>query len=161
MGSVGDDDDVVEVVVVGDGREAADLLVGIGGAGFRDDAAEGNSIGEEVVASDAAFGVTGVFIAAAAESDDQRRNLLAVEFDGVVEAGVEDWRWVAGVLSCAEDGDGVGGLGFVLASYCGYLLIDPETPCGSDYEDDREEPAEEDTSCAASAVKIGGWGDHL
>jgi len=88
VGSVGDDDDVVEVVVVGDGREAADLLVGIGGAGFRDDAAEGYAVGEEIIAAYSAFGVSGVFIAASAEGDDERGDLFTVEFDGVVEAGV-------------------------------------------------------------------------
>ena len=47
-----------------------DLLLGVSGAGFGDDAAEGNSIGEEVVAADAAFRIAGVFVAAAAEGDD-------------------------------------------------------------------------------------------
>jgi len=161
MGRVGDDDDVMEIVFAGDGGKAVDLLLGVDGAGLGDDAAERNSICEEVVAADASFGVARVFIAAAAEGDDERGDVFAVEFDGVIEAGVKDGRGAAGVLGCAEDGDSVGGLGVVFAGDGGYLLIDPETPCGSDYEDDREEPAEEDTSCAASAVKIGGWGDHL
>ena len=115
VGAVGDDDDVVEIVFVGDGGEAVDLLLGVDGAGFGDDVAEGDAVGEEVVAAYAAFGVAGVFVAAAAEGDDERGDLFAVEFDGVVEAGVEDGRGVAGVLGCSEDGDGVGGLGVVLA----------------------------------------------
>src|SRR5258708_5879937 len=105
MGCVGDDDDVVEIVLVGDSSEAMDLLLGIGGAGFSDDAAEGNSIGEEVVAADASLGVAGVLVTAAAKSDDQRGDVLAVEVDGVVEAGVKDGRWAAGVFGCTEDGD--------------------------------------------------------
>src|SRR5258705_646819 len=95
VGGVGDDDDVVEIVFAGDGGEAMDLLLGIDGAGFGDDAAEGNSIGEEVVAADASFGVAGVFVAAAAEGDDQRGDVLAVEVDGVIEAGVKHGRWAA------------------------------------------------------------------
>ena len=141
--AVGDDDDVVEIVLVGDGGEAMDLLLGVDGAGFGDDAAEGDSVGEEVVAADAAFGVAGVFVAAAAEGDDERGDVLAVEFDGVIEAGVKDGGWVAGVLGCAEDGDGVGGLGVVLAGDGGYLLIDPDAPGGGDEKDQREQPAEE------------------
>jgi len=138
MGCVGDDDDVVEMVFVGDGGEAVDLLLGVGGAGLGDDAAEGNSIGEEVVAADASFRVAGVFVAAAAEGDDQRGDVLAVEIDDVIETGVEDGGWVAGVLGRAEDGDGVGGLGVVLAGDGGYLLIDPDAPCGRDQKDQRE-----------------------
>ena len=66
MSCVGDYDDVVEVVFARDGGETVDLLLGIDGAGFGDDAAEGNSIGEEVVAADASLGVAGVFVTAAA-----------------------------------------------------------------------------------------------
>ena len=161
MGRVGDDDDVMEVVFAGDGGKAVDLLFSVDRAGLGDDAAEGNSICEEVVAADASFGVARVFVAAAAEGDDERGDVFAVEVDGVIEAGVKDRRGSAGVLGCAEDGDSVGGLGVVLAGDCGYLLIDPEAPCGGDYEDDREQPTEEDTSGAASAAKIGGRGDHL
>ena len=114
MGAVGDDDDVVEVVFVGDLGEAVDLLLGVDGAGLGDDVAEGNAVGEEVVAADAALGLAGVLVAAAAEGDDDGSDLLAVEIDGVVEAGVEDGRGAAVVLGCTEDGDGVGGLGVVL-----------------------------------------------
>ena len=132
MGAVGDDDDVVEIVFAGDGGEAVDLLLGVDGAGLGDDAAEGDAVGEEVVAADAAFGVAGVLVAASAEGDDERGDLFAVEFDGVVEAGVEDGGGVAGVLGCSEDGDGVGGLGVVLAGDGGDLLIDPDAPGGSE-----------------------------
>lgn len=90
MGTVGYDDDVMEVVFVGDGGEAVDLLFGVDGAGFGDDAAEGDAVGEEIVAAYAALGVAGVFIAAAAEGDDERGDLFAIELDGVVEAGVQD-----------------------------------------------------------------------
>ena len=89
MGAVGDDDDVVEIVLAGDGGEAMDLLLGVDGAGLGDDVAEGDAVGEEIVAADAALGVAGVLVAAAAEGDDERGDLLAVEVDGVVEAGVQ------------------------------------------------------------------------
>ena len=160
MGCVGDDDDVMEIVFVGDGGEAVDLLLGVDGAGLGDDAAEGDSVGEEVVAADAAFGVAGVFVAAAAEGDDERGDLFAVEVDGVVEAGVKDGRGVAGVLGCTEDGDGVGGLGVVFAGDGGDLLVDPDAPRSGDQEDDPEQPAEEETAGGASAPQIGGRGDH-
>ena len=91
-----------------------DLLLGVDGVGFGDDVAEGDAVGEEVVAADAALGVAGVFVAASAQGDDEGSDLLAIEVEGVVEAGVEDGRWMAGVLCRAEDGDGVGGLGIVL-----------------------------------------------
>src|ERR1700737_4440540 len=161
MGCVGDYDDVVEIVFTRDGGEAVDLLLGVDGAGFGDDAAEGDSIGEEVVAADASLGVAGVFVAAAAEGDDQGSDVLAVEFDGVIEAGVKDGGWAAGVFGRAEDGDGVGGLGVVFAGDGGYLLIDPEAPCRGGEEDQREQPTEEGTACGASASQIGGGGDHL
>ena len=94
MGPVGDDDDVVEVVFAGDGGEAVDLLLGVDGVGLGDDVGEGDSVGEEIVAAYAALGVSGVVVAASAEGDDERGDLLAVEIDGVVEAGVEDGRGV-------------------------------------------------------------------
>lgn len=159
MGSVGDDDDVVEVVFAGDGGETVNLLLGVDGAGLGDDAAKGNSVGEKIVASDAAFGVARVFVAAAAEGDDQRRDLFAVEFDGVVEAGVEDRGWVTGVFGSAEDGDGIGGLGVVLAGDGRYLLIDPDAPYDGDDEDQPEEFTEDGSAGAASA-QIGRRGDH-
>jgi hypothetical protein len=72
MGCVGDDDDVMEIIFASDGGEAVDLLLGVDGAGLGDDAAEGDSICEEIVAANASFGVAGVLVAAAAEGDDQR-----------------------------------------------------------------------------------------
>ena len=161
MGCVGDDDDVVEIVFAGDGGEAVNLLLGVDGAGFGDDAAEGDSVGEEVVAADAALGVAGVFVAAAAEGDDEGGDVFAVEVDGVVEAGVKDGGWAAGVLGRAEDGDGIGGLGVVFAGDSGYLLIDPEAPCCGGQEEEPEQAAEEDAPGGAWASQIGGWGDHL
>jgi len=161
VSGVGDDDDVTEIVFVGNGCEAVDLLLGIGGAGFGDDAAEGNSIREEIVAAYATFCVARVFVGAAAEGDDEGGDMFSVEIDGVVEAGVEDGGGVAGVLGCTEDGDGVGGLSVVLTGYSGDLLIDPDTPCGGDQQDNSEQPAEEETAASALASQIGGGGDHI
>ena len=59
-------------------------------------------------------------------------DLLAVEIDGVVEAGVEDGRWVAGILGRAEDGDGVGGLSLILPGDGVDLVVDPAEPEGGD-----------------------------
>jgi len=74
---------------------------------------------------------------------------------------VKDGRGVAGVLGCTEDGDGVGGLGVVLAGNGGYLLVDPDAPCRGDKQDQRKQAAEKDTAVGgASASQIGGWGDH-
>ena len=113
VGGVGDDDDVMQVVFACDGGEALHLLLGVDGMGLGDDVAEGNAIGEEIVAAYPSLSVSGVLVAAASEGDDERRDLLAVELDRVVEAGVEDGRRMAGVLGGSEDGDGVGGLRFV------------------------------------------------
>jgi len=154
VGSVGDYDDVVEIVVVGYGDEAVDLLLGVGGAGFGDDAAEGYAVGKKIVTADATFGIAGVFVGASAESDDERRDVFAVEFDGVIEAGVEDGGWAAGVLGCAEDGDGVGGLGFVVVGDVGDLTIDPDAPASRCEQDEREESAEDDASGAAPQVRL-------
>jgi len=160
MSAVRDDDDVVEIIFVGDGGEPVDLLLGVDGAGLGDDAAEGNSVGEEVVAADAAFCIAGVFVAAATEGNDEWGDLFAVEFDGVVEASVKNGRRVAGVFGCTEDGDGIGGLGVVLARYGGDLLIDPDAPGGGDQKDYGEQPAEEEPAGGASTSQIGGRGDH-
>lgn len=147
MGAVADDDDELEIVFAGDGGEPVDLLLSISGAGFGDDVAEGNAVGEKIVATNAAFGVAGVFISASAESDDQRCDLLAVEFDGVIEAGVEHRRGVAGVLCCAEDGDGVGRLRLVFGGNLRNLLIDPGEPDQTHQKKDSEEPAKKSAAC--------------
>ena len=123
--AVGDDDDVVEVVGVGDGGEAVDLLLGVDRTGLGDDLVEGDTVGEEVVAADAAFGGAGVGVASAAEGDDKGREMTIVEGDRVIEAGVEDRRGATGVLGCAEDGDGVGGLGLVFVGDSIDLVVDP------------------------------------
>jgi len=160
MSAVGDDDDVLQVVFAGDGGEAVDLLFGVDGAGLGDDVAEGDAIGEEVVAADAAFGVAGVFVGAAAEGDDERGDLLAVELDGVVETGVEDGRGMAGVLGRSEDGDGVGGLGFVVAGDGVDLTVEPDAPGGHPEEHEGEELTEEGAPQGASA-QVGGRSDHV
>ena len=160
MGSVGDYDDVVEVVVVGDGCEAADLLLGVGGAGFGDDVAEGDAVGEEIVAAYSTFGVSGVFVGASAEGDDERGDLFAVEFDGVVEASVEDGRGMAGVLGCSEDGDGVGGLSVVHAGDGSDLAADPDAPGGGD-EKEEDEQTEDATAGRTPASQIGFRDNHL
>jgi hypothetical protein len=144
----------VEVVLARDGGEAMDLLFSVDGAGFGDDAAEGNSIGEQVVAAYASLGVARVFVGAAAEGDYEGGDVLAVEIDGVVEAGVKNGGWAAGVLGCAEDGDGVGGLSVVFAGDSRYLLVDPEAPYGCGQEDQPEQPAEEATAGDASGAQI-------
>jgi len=160
VGGVGDDDDVVKIVFVGDGCKAVDLLLGIDGVGFGDDTAEGNSVCEKIVAADATFRIAGVFIAAAAQGDDEWSNLLAVEFDGVIEAGVKDWGWVAEVFGCSKDGDGVSGLGFVVAGDCCNLLIHPDAPGHEDQQNHPQQTAEEGTAGCASTSQIGGRGDH-
>ena len=86
--------------------------------------------------------------------------MLAVEIDSVVEAGVKDGRGAARVLGCAEDGDGVGGLGVVFAGDSGYLLIDPKAPGCGGKEDESEQPSEEETTSAEWTSQIGGRGDH-
>jgi len=66
-----------------------------------------------------------------------------VEADGFIEAGVENGRGTSGVLGCAEDGDGVGGLGVV--DLCGGidLVIDPAEPCDSSEQQKQQEAAQE------------------
>ena len=90
MGRIGDDDDVMEIVLVGDGSQAVDLLLGVDGAGLGDDAAEGDSVREEIIAAYTALSVAGVLVGAAAEGDDERSDLFAVEVDGMIEAGVKN-----------------------------------------------------------------------
>jgi len=143
VGAIGDDDEVVEVVVSGDVDEALDLLLGVGGGGLGDDLVEGDAVGEEIVATYAALGVAGVEIAAAAEGDDEGRHLEAIESNGVVETGVEDRRGMAGVLGRSEDRDGVCGAGLVDTSYGGDLEVDPGGPGTDDQEEQDEESAEE------------------
>jgi hypothetical protein len=161
VGAIGDDDDVVEVVFAGDGGEAVDLLLGIDGAGLGNDAAEGDTVGEEIVATDTSFGVAGVFVAAATEGNDERGDLFVVEIDGVIEASVQDRRRVAGVLGCTEDGDGVGGLGVVLVCDGGYLTVDPDTPCSGGEEKQQKELAKEVAAGRARSSQVGRGGDHL
>ncbi len=160
MRAVGDDDDVVKVVLAGDGGESVDLLFGIDGAGFGDDVAEGNAVGEEVVAADAAFGVAGVFVAAAAECDDKWGDLFAIELDGVVEAGVKDGGWMAGVLGCTEDGDGVGRLGVVLGRQGVDLVVNPDAPSGRDEKQQREHATKDESAGGDGRAQIGWRDDH-
>ena len=155
MRAVGDDDDVMEVVFAGDGGEAVDLLLGVDGASLGDDVAEGDAVGEEVVAADAAFGVAGVFVAASAECDDEWGNVFAVELDGVVEAGVEDGGWMAGVLGCTEDGDSVGRLGIVLYREGVDLVVDPDAPSGRDEKQQREQATNDESASGDGRAQIG------
>lgn len=160
VGCVGDDDDVVEIIFARDRSETMDLLFGVDGASLGDDAAEGDSVGEQIVAAYAAFGVAGIFVGAATQGDDERSDLFAVELDGMVEAGVEDGGGVAGVLRRTEDGNGVGGLGVVYTGHGGDLLIHPDAPSGGDQQHDPEQPAEEETARTTSALQVGGGDDH-
>jgi hypothetical protein len=136
MSAVGDDDDALEVLGGGDGGEAGDLLLGVGGTGLGDDAVVGHAVGEQVVTADGAFGVAGVLVAAAAEGDDERRDLALVQGDGVIEARVKDRRGVAEVLGGTEDGDGVGGLRVVFAGDGVDLDIEPTEPHGGEQKED-------------------------
>jgi len=160
VGPVGDDDDVAQVIFVRDSGEPVNLLFGIDGAGLSDDAAERNPICKKVVAADAPFGVAGVLVAAAAEGDNQRSDLLVVELNGVIEACMKHRRRMTGVFGCTEYSDCVGRLGVVLAGNCGYLLIDPDAPCGDDEQKQPEQPAEEETAGWAPASQIGGRSNH-
>jgi len=66
VSAVADDDDVLEVLAAGDGGQMFDLLLRVDGVCFRDDAVEGDAVGEEIVAADTAFGPAGVFVGTAA-----------------------------------------------------------------------------------------------
>ena len=76
VGSVGDDDEVVEVVGAGDLGEVVDLLLGVGGVGVEEDVVVGDALGEEVVAGYGSFGAAGVGVGAAAQGDDERGDLV-------------------------------------------------------------------------------------
>ncbi len=52
MGAVGDDDDVAQIILAGDGGQAVDLLLSVDGARLGDDVAEGNAVGQQIVAAD-------------------------------------------------------------------------------------------------------------
>ena len=155
MRAVGDDDDVVEVLAIGDAGEELDLLLGVDGVGFGDDVVEGDAVGEEVVASDAAFGLAGVLVAATAEGDDDGRDVLVVERDCLVEAGVEDGRGATGVFGCAEDGDGVGGLGVVDVGGGDDLVMQPGEPAGDGEQDEQDQPAHDvQASCVGETCAL-------
>ncbi len=157
VGGVTDDGDVLEVVLAGDGGEAVDLLLGVDRVGLDDDVGEGDAVGQEIVAAYASLGVAGVAVAASAESDDEGSDLLAIEFNDVIEAGVVDGGGVAAVLGCSEDGDGVGGLGLVFLCYGVYLDADPGGPDDGGYEREQEEVAE---PVAGRSAAIGVSGLH-
>ena len=137
MGGVGDDDDVVQAVGLGDLGEASGLLRSGEGVGFGDDSGEGDALSEQIVAAYAAFRVAGVAVAASAQSDDEWGDLPLVERDSVVEAGMVDGRRVAAVLGCAEDSDCVGGLGLIICGDLVDAVDDPEAPASA--KDDGEE----------------------
>ncbi len=68
---------------------------------------------------------------------------------------------MAGVLGCTEDSDGVGWLGVILTGDGGDLLVDPDAPCCGDEQNQREQPAENETApSGALASQIGRRGDH-
>lgn len=132
MSAVGDDDDVVQVEVPRESGQAMDLLLGVGGGRLGDDVADGDSMSEKIVASDTSLGIAGVFVAAAAEGDDDGCDLQTVEIDGVIETEVEGGRGSTGVLGGTEDGDRIGRLRLIFGSDLGDLMYDVEGPSHCD-----------------------------
>lgn len=162
MGGIAHDHDRFQIVFVRDGSQTMDLLLGIDGAGFGDDVAERNAAGQQIISSDAALGVSGVLVAASAKGDDERRNLLAIELDGMVEASMKYRRGMSHVFRRAEYGDGVGRLGLVLIGNFGNLLIDPDKPAQSNKKEDPQKAAKKDATPgqAVNMALIGGRDRH-
>ena len=114
---------------------------------FGDDMRFRDAMGDEVIAAHAAFGVD-IASLFAAEGDEDGGESLTIEGQGVPEAITQDGRRASVVLGCAEDGDGVGASGLVVAGVVAYFQIDVSHPkdgcdkCGG------ERQAEESSSQA-------------
>jgi len=88
--AVADDDDVLEVLAIGDAGQVLDLLLGVDGVCLCDDAVERDAIGQEIVAANATFGPAGVLVGTASQRNDDGRHATLVEADSLIEAGVQD-----------------------------------------------------------------------
>ena len=143
VGTVADDDDVLEVLAASNASQMFHLLLGIDGVCFRDDAVEGYAVGEKIVSADTAFGPTGVLVGTAPECDDDGRHAALVEADGLIETGVQHGRGTTGVLGCAKDGNGIGRLGIVDLRGGVDLVIDPAEPCDCGEQQKQREAAQE------------------
>jgi hypothetical protein len=122
----------MEIELTRDGREPAGLLFGIGGAGLGDDATERNAVGEQIVAAYSPFSVSGVFVAAAAESNDDWSDLLSIEIYRMIQAEVQRGRGPSGIFGRSEDSDSVRLLCLILACDFGYLTHDIGAPDNDD-----------------------------
>jgi hypothetical protein len=80
--------------------------------GLSDKAGVGNSAVPQVFVTDAALTVTGI-VGGASRGDDDGSNPSLEEIKGMVEPGAVYRRRLAGVLRCAENDDGVGGVNFL------------------------------------------------
>src|SRR5262249_48402310 len=99
--------------------------------------------------------------AAAAEGNDERGNVLAIEIHGVVETCVQDGRRVAEIFSGPEDSNGIGGLSLVTGGHIGDLLIDVYEPEKRDEQEDAEKEAQKcPTGGARASAQVGGRDDH-
>lgn len=155
MRAIGDDDQRVKVLSLGDASEQVYLLLGVDGAGLGDDVVEGDAIGEEIVATDASLGFAGVLVRSAAERDDDGSDASVVEGDGLVETGMKDRGRAASVLCCSEDGDSVGGLGVIDGGGVLDLAIEPGEPSCGDEDAEESEPAQKAQAEVASRGRVG------
>jgi len=142
MSAVADDDDVLEVLTFRNAGQVLDLLFGVDRVCLRDNAVEGDAVGEQIVSAYAAFGFAGVFVGTAAQRDDDGCHATLVEADGLIKAGVQHWRGTAGVLGRAKDSDGVCGLGVVDLRGGFDLVIDPTKPRDSREQQKQHEAAQ-------------------
>lgn len=129
--TVAHDIDGPEIVFVGDYGEVRYGLLGVIAVGFRDDVRLGNAVREEVIATDAALRefVAGLF---ATEGNEEWRQAFPIEGESVAEAVSEHGGWMTVVLGGAEDCDGVGVAGLIMAGVVADLNIhmrDPEDAC--------------------------------
>jgi len=119
MRSVGDNDDMAQLVVARDRGKPVHLLLRIERMRLGNDVLQRNAVCEKVVPPHCSFRVAGVFIPSTAKRNHDGSNLLAVQVDGVVEPEVQRRRWMPCVLRSPEDRDGVGLLRLIVTGHLG------------------------------------------
>src|SRR5580700_9761176 len=105
MGSVRNCEDATEMIHPRDGGEPGCRFLGVRALGLCNNLVLRNAMSEEVVVTDAALRVERT--SAATQSNDQGRQMLAIERQSVIETRSQHGRWTAVVFSRAEDRDGI------------------------------------------------------
>src|SRR5450631_1865673 len=154
VGTVAHDYDALQVVRTGDNRQPARRLLTIRALGFGNNLALRDATSQKVVVSHTALGVR--LISGTPQSNDQGRNSLHVEPEGMVKARTQHGRWSAIVLRGSKYGYRIRCSSLVVGGKLLNLQVDPDAPAHRH----NKHPYQQHLKLA-SGTGIGIGNDHL